>query len=289
MIFQDFPGNNEIKEQLSRLFEEDRIPHAVILEGTPGSGRRVLAGILARAAVCTGEGERPCGVCPGCVKALAGSHPDIFTASGGTAARSFHVETIRFVRGDAYIRPNEASRKVYCLFAAETMSEQAQNALLKILEEPPAHVLFILTCGSASALLSTVRSRCMIFTLDPPAGGRVDPAAAELAAKIVSAAAAPGEALLLQTTAPLIKDKDLFRAVLDRLLLLFRDACVLRAGGQSVTDEPAAAELSALLTRDRLLSLARLAGETRRNLEQNANAALLVTVFCARLRAAAGR
>lgn len=330
MRFDGFAGNTEVKQQLSLAFEEDRLPHALILEGAAGCGKRTLAGILAKAAVCTAanKAEMPCGVCPGCVKAAAGSHPDIYRAEGTGAARSFHVEAIRFIRSDAYIKPNEAPHKVYLLFQAESMSEQAQNALLKILEEPPAQVLFILTCVSASALLPTIRSRAQIFTLDtvseqeaieatavqcPQAteqqiadaaktwGGNIGQmiaalnggeltAAMELAPKIVRAVTAPNEASLLQLTAAFIKDKDLFRTVLGRLLLIFRDACAFRAGSDTVLSgcKDSAAELGGSLTRDRLLALIEVVTDTQRNLEQNANAALLVTAFCAKLRSAAG-
>ena len=329
MQFDGFAGNAQVKEQLSLAFEEHRLPHAIILEGAAGCGKHTLANYLARASVCVGQGEKPCGVCPGCVKANAGSHPDIYLAEGTGAARSFHVETIRFIRSDAYIKPNEAPNKVYLLIGADTMSEQAQNALLKILEEPPAQVFFILTCVSAASLLPTVRSRAQLFTLDtvsereaiaatapkcPQAteqqladaaktcGGNIGQmiatlnggdltVAMELASKIAVAVAAPNEAPLLQLTAPCIKEKDLFRAVLGRLLLIFRDASVLRAGNDTTLsgDKESAAELSGSITRDRLLALIGIVTATQRNLEQNANSALLVTTFCAKLRGAAGR
>lgn len=326
MQFTGFAGNGDVKNQLSLAFDEGRLPHAIILEGPAGCGKRTLAAILAEAAVCSGE-DKPCGTCPGCMKAKANTHPDIYTASGGTAARSFHVDTIRFIRSDAYIKPNEAPCKVYLLLQADTMSEQAQNALLKVLEEPPAQVLFVLTCVSSASLLSTVRSRSQVFTLEPAPleeavetvsrrmpeipleqiraaadswGGNIGrmlealqnggpSAAVELAPQILSAITAPEEFPILRLTAPLIKDKDLLRAVLDRLLQLFRDACVLRAGGRALCREPQAEELCAALTRERLLSLITIAMKARQDLNRNANPALLVTALCANLRAAAGR
>lgn len=288
MIFEGFTGNLSLREELSLAFEQNRLPHAVILQGPPGSGKRTLAQILARARVCTAQGERPCGVCSACVKAKAGSHPDIIIESGGTAARSFHVDTVRRVRGDAHIKPNEAVGKTYCLFEAHTMSEQAQNALLKVLEEPPAGVMFILTCPSASALLPTIRSRALILTLEPQKQTGEPAPADALASQILRELALPEEAALLKTCAPLIQERDLLRQVLDRLTLLFRDAAVLRAGGTSLTKDPAATELAANLTHDRLLALTELSIQTRRRMEQNANTTLLVTVFCAQLRAVAG-
>lgn len=287
MNFEGICCGEGVKQSLSRAFAESRLPHAMILEGPAGSGKAELARWIAKAAVCTGEGERPCGRCSGCVKAAAGAHPDITIAGGGTAARSFHVDTVRQIRSDAYIKPNEAPLRVFLLEGAEAMSEQAQNALLKVFEEPPERVLFILTVTSAAKLLPTVRSRAQLFALE----GEEQPSDADLAltAAISQAIPASGEVMLLELTAPLIKDKERFRRVLQQLALLFRDACVLRAGGTScLSHQPEDAEaLAHALTRGQLMRLLEYVQGAQKAQDQNANAALLVTTFCARIRTAA--
>ena len=287
MNFEGISCSEGVKQSLSRAFAESRLPHAMILEGPAGSGKAELARWIAKAAVCTGEGERPCGRCSGCMKAAAGAHPDITIAGGGTAARSFHVDTVRQIRSDAYIKPNEAPLRVFLLEGAEAMSEQAQNALLKVFEEPPERVMFILTVTSAVKLLPTVRSRAQIFTLE----GEEQPSDTDLAltAAISQAIPASGEVMLLELTAPLIKDKERFRRVLQQLALLFRDACVLRAGGTScLSHQPEDAEaLAHALTRGQLMRLLEYVQGAQKAQNQNANASLLVTTFCARIRTAA--
>ena len=289
MQFGSLVEKEELKSRLSIAFGGDRFPNAAVLEGGTADGRRELALFLARAALCSGEGERPCGQCPNCIKALAGSHPDLRVEGGSGAARSFHVDVVRSVRDDAFIRPNEAARKVFVLLEAQAMSEQAQNTLLKVLEEPPPAVLFLLTVPSASMLLPTVRSRSQLFRLDGAEPCAADP---ELLSRIAAALCAPGEAELLFLTAPLIRDKESLAATLEGLTLLFRDACALRAGASAgclsgLPDDAAA--LSRALTRDSLFRLLTLTREAAAAQKRNANAALLVTSLCARLRAAAGR
>lgn len=146
------------------------LSHAYILCGPEGSGRHTLARWMAARYVCSEEGERPCGQCPDCRKAAAGIHPDIITASEALKAAD-----ARALRADAYIRPNEAARKVYLVEDAQEMNASAQNALLKVLEEGPDYAAFLLLAENEAALLPTIRSRCELLRLQPPAqpeGGR---------------------------------------------------------------------------------------------------------------------
>ena len=158
-------GNGPLKRQLELETARRGLSHAYILSGPAGSGKRTLAGLLAAALVCTGGGERPCLSCPGCRKALAGIHPDIVRA--GDDGKDISVAQVRQLRADAYIRPNEADRKVYILEKAQTMNPSAQNAMLKLLEEGPAYAAFLLLTDNAAALLPTVRSRCELLPLSP--------------------------------------------------------------------------------------------------------------------------
>lgn len=120
---------------------------------------------LAEEAVCSASGKRPCGVCRNCRKVMHGTHPDVITIGlplddKGKPKKEIQVDQIRSVVSDAYILPNEAERKVYIIENADCMNIPAQNAALKLLEEPPAGVVILLCAVNTLQLLPTVRSRC---------------------------------------------------------------------------------------------------------------------------------
>lgn len=149
---------------LAAYLRGGRLPHAILVEGHADTIS--FAHKIAKAALCRSEEDKPCGTCKDCRKAEKGVHPDILVYSGGESAKSFHIDTVRKLRQEAYIKPNEAEGKVFILENVQNMTVQAQNALLKIIEEPPYGVTFILTCENKSALLVTVLSRVSVFSLD---------------------------------------------------------------------------------------------------------------------------
>ena len=155
-------GNAQVKH---RLQTGRGLSHAYILAGPSGTGKRTLGGVLSSALVCSGRGEPPCGHCPDCRKAGAGVHPDVIRI--GLDGKDISVSQIRELRADAYVRPNEAARKVYVLENAQTMNGSAQNALLKLLEDGPAYAAFLLLTDNAGNMLATVRSRCVLLNLSP--------------------------------------------------------------------------------------------------------------------------
>lgn len=165
MKFQNFIGNEKVKQQLSFLRESDRLPHAIVIEGDAGIGKRTLAKEIALNMMCRAE-DKPCYSCPQCSKVQKGIHPDIYEYSASGGPRSFHVDVIRDIREDVFMSPNEADYKIYILGNCQGMSDSAQNAILKILEEPPEYAMFILTTNTKSALLETVLSRSVVITLE---------------------------------------------------------------------------------------------------------------------------
>lgn len=325
MEFGAFLGNPAVKESLSALAEGGKFPHAVILEGPPGSGKRMLAGILAQYLVCRGEEKRPCGECIPCRKAARGVHPDISVVSGGGGSRSFHVEDIRRVIGGAYILPNEAERKVFLLEEAQNMSVQAQNALLKVLEEPPAYVVFILTCEAASQLLYTIQSRAAVFTLgeiseddavkavkralpDTPEeeiraaarifGGCVGKimeacrdeslqAASERASRLGEAVLSRREYRILAALGPFEKDKNLLRDSLQILSHRLREANVLCAGAAGHRADGLCRRLGTELTQEQILGLIGALEDAAAGIDRNANQTLLLSLLCRKLYRAA--
>ena len=164
-MLESLIGNNEIKNTIKSAVSCGRFPHAFIIEGEEGSGRKTLAKLIAAAAVCEHE-NAPCGKCRSCELVLNDSHCDVLTYSPDGA--TFKVDTVRNIRSDAYIMPIEAKRKVNILLDCDKMNEAAQNAFLKVLEEPPSFMVFILVCHSAASLLTTVRSRCVTLSMTNP-------------------------------------------------------------------------------------------------------------------------
>lgn len=166
MRFDGFCGNAGLKQRLSAAFAQGKISHCYLICGPDGSGKHTLARILAAAMECTGAGEEPCGVCTACRKAFDGQHPDIITVDD-TEHKNVSIDVIRDARADMFIRPNEGKRKIYILPRAQDMLPAAQNALLKILEEPPEYGVFLLLSTHAEKLLPTIRSRCAELHLSP--------------------------------------------------------------------------------------------------------------------------
>lgn len=156
MGFEGLLGNERLKENLRMSVGRGRISHFYLISGPAGSGKHTLAKLLSAAILCQSD-EKPCLSCNVCRKVMASTHPDCITVEDPEHKR-VAVKIVRDARADMYVMPNESSRKVY-IFPQE-MGVEGQNALLKILEEPPEYGVFILLTDNPQAILPTVRSRC---------------------------------------------------------------------------------------------------------------------------------
>ena len=156
MAFETLLGNDQLKKNLSESLAKGHISHFYLISGPKGSGKHTLAKLLAEAILCEGS-RKGCGSCVHCRKMRSGSHPDFITVED-PEHKNVAVKIVRQIRDDMFVRPNEASYKIY-LFPQE-LGIEGQNALLKILEEPPAYGVFLLLTDNPDKLLPTVRSRC---------------------------------------------------------------------------------------------------------------------------------
>jgi DNA polymerase-3 subunit delta' len=163
MGFETLLGNDRLKHNLTASLRQGKTAHFYLISGPRGSGKKTLAGLLAAAAMCESP-DAPCLGCSHCRKVLSGVHPDVITVSD-PEHKTVPVRIIRQMRDDVFIRPNEGNRKIY-IFPQE-MGIEGQNALLKVLEEPPSYGLFLLLTDNAEKILPTVRSRCVELALQP--------------------------------------------------------------------------------------------------------------------------
>ncbi len=163
MGFESLLGNERLKDNLRSSINRGRISHFYLISGPAGSGKRTLAKLLAAAILCQ-SGDKPCGSCSACRKVFGNGHPDFITIDD-PEKKTVSVDLIREARSDIYIRPNEANHKIYLFPRAQDMGIPGQNALLKVLEEPPAYGVFILLTDNPQKLLPTVRSRCTELAL----------------------------------------------------------------------------------------------------------------------------
>ena len=161
MGFDSLLGNGRLKENLRVSVGRGRISHFYLLSGPAGSGKRTLAKLLSAAILCQSS-EKPCLRCNICRKVMESAHPDCITVDDPDH-KNVAVKLVRDARADMYIMPNEGSRKIY-IFPQE-LGIEGQNALLKILEEPPPYGVFILLSDNPEKLLPTVRSRCTELSL----------------------------------------------------------------------------------------------------------------------------
>lgn len=170
-------GNEALRKRLCEDVIQDKLPHALIIQGPCGSGKHTIAKNLAAALACerkNADGAFPCGECVGCKKVFGDKCPDVKIIGREKDKAFIVVDTIRALREDVPLLPNDLEHKMYIIEEADRMNEQAQNALLLTLEEPPSFVRFVLLCERADRLLETIRSRAPVLHTEGISNDRLD-------------------------------------------------------------------------------------------------------------------
>lgn len=316
-----FLGNAAAKAQLSGQIDSDKPANTLILLGEEGSGKRTLAKILANALVCGGSGEKPCGSCHHCIKAATDSHPDIIHIISENKSGSISAKQARGIIEKAYLLPNEAERMVFILHNSELMDVITQNILLKVLEEPPERVHFILLCSDLNRLLPTVVSRAVTVRLcgvdedsavrevsrrvkDSSAGdivaaylisggniGRMISLVSDSgfknslqkAEEIAASSIGHDSFELLSLMSVYAKDKDGFQNLLGLLQLIYKDALLIANGSDIKPLSPVSSEIAMKATPERISYLYKAAADTEQSSKYNPNRALQQTYFCSLL------
>lgn len=308
-------GNQTALSSLNEVLQNRRFSHAYLFYGEEGTGKRTLAKQFAKGILC-GSNSPPCESCASCRKIDKNIHPDLIILGGENGKNGFHAQDIRSLRSAVSVLPNESSHKVFLLQNVQDLTETAANSLLKLLEEPPSHVVFLLTCSNSKSLLPTIVSRCNPVPLFPVSendcrevlksrhpelkdeeissliwiSGQAIGKALEIiesppksaafkAAKGIEKGLCKGSELSsILSLAPLEEDKSFCR---QSLLLFHRILCyAIRARATGSKPLPPLAEKYPL---DQLLNIEAVTTQTLRANEQNANLKLLLTWYAANL------
>ena len=165
--FTDIIGQEQLKEHLQNAIAMNKVSHAYLINGERSSGKEFAAKVFAAALQCEKGGTGPCGECHSCIQEKSGNQPDIIFVSHDKP-NTIGVEDIRTqINNDIGIKPYSSPRKIYIMNEGAKMTVQAQNALLKTLEEPPEYAVILILTTNVDALLPTILSRCVVLNMKP--------------------------------------------------------------------------------------------------------------------------
>ena len=311
-------GNTHALECIDRAVNAGKLHHAYLLYGEKGLGKKELASYFAKTILCHGE-HRPCGVCSSCHKFDSNNHPDVLWLHGDSGKNELTISRIREIKADAYIAPNDGEYKVYLLTDCQKMQAPAANALLKLLEEPPDHVVLILTATSRAELLETIVSRCIpvgVYSVSDDdcaeALMQIGGVALEEARRISAVCAGNiGKGLDMLNTADVLvspedfcenlaggqeymmlvslnrltNDKKGYKEFLSAVSEELRDALVVKSGGTRAiaASHKLVKKLASTFTVKQLMTKYRIVSKAMQNIDANANMSLLSTWIVGKL------
>ena len=280
MNFGKLQLNEEVKKKLSSAVDSGTLSHAILLTGGTEKERKELSLLLSQALLCENS-PAPCLKCNICKKIKSGIHPDVIITEGEAGKqRSIKIDTIRDIRSRAYIMPNEAPFQIFIILEASGMGEEAQNALLKILEEPPATARFILASRSRDDFRQTILSRVTPFAISEDsgqaAGEKENSKAVKAAEDIFSALITKNEAKIMLSTGALEKDKKNYKLALERMILMFRNSIISKYRTDSevsITEK----KFADVFSEKEIINMQNVLKTLLSDADKNANDNLLVT------------
>ena len=278
-MFENIAVTAAFKNAVSSAVSSHKLSHALIFEGSSEEIRSACAKETAKAILCKDK-NKPCGICSACRKCSSDSHPDLHILDSKGAM--IKVDEIRNIKAKAKVYPNDGDKSVFIICESQNMNPQAQNALLKIFEEPAKHVSFILTCPSRSSLLDTITSRATAYFLGEEISeenSELSEKAKETAKELLICLVTKNELKFLRRTAVFQKDKPLFTAVLKNMQPLIRDALILSSGGKTLISGEADVcnKLRSTLTQKKLMQILSEIQSLREYVDSSANHNLAIT------------
>ncbi|MBE6801055.1 MAG: hypothetical protein E7529_07600 [Ruminococcaceae bacterium] len=277
--------SENILKILDSFFADGRRPHAVLIDGASEEEREALARLTARMIVCENKDRTPCGECEHCRKAKEGVHPDIITIKKPDDKKRFVKDDVKKMVADAYLTPNEATTKVFIVKEMQQMTEESQNLLLKILEEPPRYTAFVLTSDNSNAVIGTVLSRVVRLRMGKSVSAEYSEKAISVVKSFVDAILSPYEYNRIEASAPLDGNKALTEEVLGLLIGVLRDAVALKSNGKILLEnlKCESEKISDNLNLDKILKMYEIVDVLLKSLANNPNYTLLSAVLCAKI------
>lgn len=316
-------ANNNVLNTLTSMISSGRLSQAFLLFGQTGLGKKTIARYMAAKMLCEDENNSPCGQCKSCRMIEHNSHPDVQWITINDNAKAFSVDNLRKLSVDAAIMPNEGVRKVYILADCDSMSPLAQNALLKLIEEPPEHAYFIFTATSKAVFLPTIISRVISFGVAEVSRNECRQALADngitdenlinealeafgtnigmclsfinddelknavsIAKTITDSIADLSEYNLLKELFRLDRNKLLAKEVFSLMYSIIRDSSAIRLSNDCLVGcyKSGSQKLSNILTLKQANEIYRVFTNADTKLDQNANLSLTLTDICSKIK-----
>jgi DNA polymerase III delta' subunit len=295
MALEAIEGQPRAVALLRRALEGGRVAHAYAFVGPAGSGRTATALAFAQALLCETplrETNVACGQCRGCRLGAAGKHPDLHVIaptppeSNPKGARAIRISAVRALEREAALRPVMARQKIFVLDDADRMTGESPQAILKTLEEPPAHTVLILILARTRAVPATVISRCQLVRFAPREDGQAE--VRDEAVALLAEVRDKGVEALFRRSQAFDRDRERAERVVDALWLFARDLLVARAGGPLALlvhrgQAETIAREAERWTLDGILAVIDLCREAREALAVNVTPRLTVEIVASRL------